>query len=62
MHMVKNAVTEERIRGVLIPGERKQHCISQYAGDSSIMIRGVKKNIDEIVRTLKIFSEALGIE
>lgn len=43
MHMVKNAVTEGRIRGVLIPGERKQHCISQYAGDSSFMIRGVKK-------------------
>ena len=61
-HMIKKAVTEGRIRGVFLPGGKKHQCISQYADDSSLMIRGVKKDIDEMVRILKTFSEASGME
>lgn len=47
---------------MLLPGGKKQQCISQYRDDSSFFIRGIKKDVDEIVRILKIFSEALKIE
>ena len=62
IHIIKKTVKEKRFRGVVLPGGKKQQCISQYADDSSFMVRGEKKDIDELVKLLKAFSEALGME
>ena len=61
-HIIKKAVAEGRLRGIYLPGGRKQQCISQYADDSSFMVRGEKKDVDELVRLLTIFSKASGME
>ena len=61
-HLIKKAEAEGRIRGMTLPGGRRQHNIIQYADDSAFMIRGEKKFIDELVRLLKFFSEASGME
>ena len=62
IHMVKKAVDEGRLRGVYLPGGKKQHYISQYADDSSFMVRGTKEDVDEFVKILETFSEASGME
>ena len=59
---LKKTVTEERIKGVFLLGDKKQQCISEYVDDSLFMIRGVKKDINEMIRILKIFSESSGME
>ena len=61
-HTIKKSVEEKRLKGVVLPGGKKQQCISQYADDSSFMVRGEKRDIDELVRLLKTFSEASGME
>ena len=61
-HMVKKAVGEGRLRGVYLPGGKKQHCISQYADDSSFMVRDTKDDVDELVKILETFSEASGMQ
>src|ERR1700738_497744 len=45
-HIIKKAVREKRLRGVVLPGGKKQQCISQHANDSSFMVRGEKRDID----------------
>ena len=49
----KKKIAEGRIRGVVLLGGKKQQCISQYADDSSFMIKGEKKDVDELVKLLK---------
>ena len=61
-HTVKNAVAEGRLRGLVLPGGTKQHCINQYADDSSFMVSGEKRYIDEMVKILQVFSAASGME
>ena len=61
-HTIKKAVTEGRLRRITLPGGHKQQSISQYADDSSFMVRGEKKYVDELVRLLKVFSAASGME
>ena len=61
-HMIKKAVTEGRLRGIILLGRNKQQSISQYADDSSFVIRGDKKYVDELVKILKVFSDASGME
>ena len=61
-HTIKKAVAEGRIRGITLSGGQKQQSISQYADDSSFMIRGEKKYIDELVRLLKVFNGTSGME
>ena len=61
-HVIKKAVREGRLRGVTLPGGKRQQSISQYADDSSFMVRGEKRYVDEMVRVLKVFSEASGME
>ena len=61
-HIIKKAIAEGRIRGVVLPGGKKQQCISQYADDSSFMVKGEKKDIDELVRLFKVFTEVSGME
>ena len=51
-HLIKKAEAEGRIRGITLPGDRRQQSIIQYADDSAFMIRGEKKFIDELVRLL----------
>ena len=46
----------------MLPRGKKQQCISQYANDSSFVVRGEKKDVDELVRLLKTFSEASEME
>ena len=41
-HMIKKAVKEGRLRGITLPGGKKQQSISQYADDSLFMVRGEK--------------------
>lgn len=59
---LKKVVTEGRLKRVVLPGGKKQQFISQYADDSSFMVKGEKKDVDELVRLLKRFSEASGME
>jgi hypothetical protein len=61
-HVIKKAVTDGRLRGITLPGGTKQQCISQYADDSSFMVKGEKRYVDELVRILKVFSAASGME
>ena len=58
----QKAEKEGRIRGITLPGGRRQQSIIQYADDSAFMIRGEKTYIDKLVRLLQIFTEASGME
>lgn len=60
-HIIKKAMREGRIHGVKLPGG-KQQCISQYADDTSFLIKREKSCIDEVVRLLGVFSRASGME
>ena len=62
IHTIKKAVKEGQLKGITLPGGIKQQCISQYADDSSFMVRGEKRYVDELVRILKSFSAASGME
>ena len=62
IHMIKRAVEEGRLKGVFLPGGKKQQCISQYADDSSFMVRGTKEDVDKLVRILETFSQTSGME
>lgn len=53
-HIFKEAIREGRILGVRLRGG-KQQCILQYANNSSLLLRGEKSSIDEMVRLLKVF-------
>lgn len=61
-HIIKKVVTEGRLRGVVLPGGKKQQSVSQYVHNSSFMVKGGKRYVDELVRLLKLFSEAFGME
>ena len=61
-HVIKKAIKEKRLRGVTLPGGKKQQSIAQYVDDSSFMVRGEKRDVDEMVRLLKVFSAASGME
>ena len=61
-HIIKKTMVEERLKGVVLLGGKKQQCIFQYADDSSFMVRGEKKDIDELVRLLRTFNETSGME
>lgn len=54
-------MSEGRLAGIVLPGLRNNKT-SQYIGDSSFMVEEEKKYVDEHVRILKVFSEALGME
>ena len=60
--LITKAVAEGRIKGITLPGGKKQLNISKYADDSSFMVRGEKRYVDELVRLLKVFSEAFGMQ
>ena len=60
--MIKKVVREGRLKGVALPGDRKQQYISQYTNDSSFMVRGDKHYVDEMMRILKVFIEASGMK
>ena len=60
--VIKKAITKGRLRGIILPGGKKQQSISQYVDDSSFMVRGEKMYVDELVRILKVFSAASGME
>jgi hypothetical protein len=60
--LITKAIAEGRLKGITLPGGNKQQSISQYADDSSFMIRREKKYVDELVRLLKVFSETSGME
>ena len=61
-HLVKRAKAEGRIHGISLLGERRQQSIIQYADDYMFMIRGEKKFVDELVRLLRLFSDASGMK
>lgn len=61
-HIFRKVVDEGKLKGVVLPGGKKQQYISQYADDSSFMVKDEKKDVDELVRLLKMFSEASGME
>lgn len=58
----KKIVGEGRLRRITLPGGQKQQSISQYANDSSFMIRGEKKYVDKLVCILKVFSATSGMK
>ena len=51
----------DRLRGIALPSSTK-HSISQYAENSSFMVRGEKCYVDELARLLEVFNEALEME
>jgi hypothetical protein len=59
-HNIKNVVAKGRLRGIIF-GEQQQ-IISQGTDDSSSLVRGNHKYVDELVRALKVFSEASSME
>ena len=61
-HLIKKAEAEGRLRGISLPGGRKQQSISQYTDDASFIVRGEKKFVDELMRLLVFFSEASEME
>ena len=61
-HIIKKAVAEGRLKGITLPGGKKQQSISQYTDDSSFMVRGEKKYVDEPVHLIRVFSTASGME
>ena len=61
-HVIKKAVAEGRLKGVYLPGGKKQQSISQYVDDSSFMVRGTKEDVDELERLFKTFSKASGMK
>lgn len=61
-HTIKKAIAEGRITGITLPREKQQQCISQYVDDSSFMVRGDKRDVDEVVRLLKVFNATSGME
>lgn len=61
-HVIKKVVKEGMLRGVYLPGGKRQQNISQYADDSSFMVRGDKRYVDELVRILEVFTEASWVE
>ena len=61
-HVIKKAIKEKRLRGVTLPGGKKQQSIAQYVDDSLFMVRREVRDVDEMVRLLKVFSAASGME
>ena len=49
-------ILEGRLKDISLPGGDKEQNISQCADDSSFMVRGEKKYVDELARLLKVFS------
>lgn len=47
------------LKGFILLCGRKQQIISKYANDSLYMVRKDKQYVDELVRGLECFSEAL---
>ena len=62
IHTIKKAITKGKLKGITLPGGKKQQSISQYADNSSFMVRGEKKYVDKLVRLLKVFSATLAME
>jgi hypothetical protein len=60
--LITKVISEERLKGITLPGGKKQQNISQYADDYSFMVRGEIKYVDELVRLFKVFSEASEME
>ena len=54
--LITKDIFEGRLKDISLPGGDKEQNISQYADDSSFMVRGEKKYVDELARLLKIFS------
>ena len=61
-HIIKKTVVEGRLKLVYLPGDNKQQCTSQFADDSSFMIKYTKEDVDEFVKTLETFSQASGMD
>ena len=53
--MIKKIVIEGRLREITLPGDKKQQSISQYADNSSFVVRGEKRYVDKLVTLLKAF-------
>lgn len=60
--MIKKAIKDGRLKGIILPIRIKQQNIFEYADESFIMIRGEKRYVDELMRLLKIFSAASGMK
>ena len=58
MCLITKVVSNGRLRGTSLLGKTNQQSISQYVFDSSFIIREEKIYVDELVRLLKVFSEA----
>ena len=54
--LITKDILEGRLKYISLPGGDKEQNISQYADDSSFMVRGEKKYVDELARLLKVFS------
>lgn len=60
--LLKETVVAGRFKGITLPSGIKQYFFSQYAYDSSLMVKEGKRDIDESIRLLKKFNKALGMD
>lgn len=61
IHNKKISARGEDKVGLLAKGN-KQQIISQYEDDSSFMVRGDKRHVDELVCLLKVFNASSSME
>lgn len=61
-HVIKKVVTKGRFRGLTLPSGKNQHFIPQYANNSSFMVKDDKKDVDELVKLLRVLGEASSMD
>jgi hypothetical protein len=60
-HTIKREVHRGRIKGIELPGALEPQTVAQYAGDTSLTIRGEEQPVRATVMTLQSFSQASGL-
>lgn len=58
---IKREVAVGNIRGISMPGLDEQQILSQYADDSSLMLRGEEASTMQTLSTLNTFSKVTGL-
>jgi exonuclease III len=62
-NMVKKSESEDKIRGILLPGSNKTQLISQFADDTSFTIAASRREyVTNLVEALTLFNRVSGLE
>jgi hypothetical protein len=58
----KSEQQADRLEGIQLPGSVKQQLISQFANDTSFMLRAIQSNATNLIRLLENFKDVAGLE